>query len=205
MAQSKARIKFICEESEAFEELLQRWDYRTETAQTDLHEVLEQFSEKLENRMNQCFRQHGAIKVDFVVTASFKSDKYKESQSFPIYLRSSKYLIYQAQEVSTTVASMNQEIQSRNENAVRNESQLKIVRIDYLTIMVSQFHPLSGRRYKALPQFLKNKRAIINVENKDNRCFGYAILAALVSKENPAPRSLKNNPSRPSLYQKSFQ
>ena len=205
MAQAKARIKFIGEESEAFEELLQRWDYRTDSVETDLHQVLTEFSETLEKRINQCFHEHGAIKVDFVVTAEFKSDKYKEYQSFPIYLRSSKYLIYQSEEVATTVAKMNQEIQSRNENAVRNESQLKIIRIDYLTIMVSQFHPLSGRRYKALPEFLKKKRAIINVENKDNRCFGYAILAALVLQEKPVSKALKANPSRPSLYQKSFQ
>ena len=49
---------------------------------------------------------------------------------------------------------------------------------------------------KELPQFLKNKRAIINVKNQDNRCFGYALLSALC----PAPY----NPGEVYWYKNKF-
>ena len=205
MAAARRQINFREEEQQAFEQLLQRWDYEPATKETDLHEVLDQFSEKLEQKMTDCFRRHGAIKVEFVVTATYKSDKYKEYPPFFLYLRSSKYMIYQAHEVPTTVASMNQELQARNENAVRNESQIRIIHIDFLTILISQFHPLAAGLYKVLPEFLKNKRAIINVENRDNRCFGYAIAAALVALEEHPPAAVRQHPGRPGIYAEHFQ
>ena len=35
----------------------------------------------------------------------------------------------------------------------------------------------AGLDYSPLPDYLKQKKAIVNVQNKDERCFGYAILA----------------------------
>lgn len=40
-----------------------------------------------------------------------------------------------------------------------------------LYVQVSQFEVLAGSSFIDLPQFLKNKRAIINVQNNDNKCF----------------------------------
>lgn len=40
---------------------------------------------------------------------------------------------------------------------------------------------LSGRSYIELPKWISNKKAIMNVENKDNKCFLYAILSAIYS------------------------
>jgi len=47
-------------------------------------------------------------------------------------------------------------------------------------MIIGDYEPLaSGSSYKPLPAFLQNKKAIINIRNRDNRCFGYTILAAL--------------------------
>ena len=47
-------------------------------------------------------------------------------------------------------------------------------------VFVGDYEPLSaGSSYKPLPPFRKNKRGVVNVRNRDNRCFGYAVLAAL--------------------------
>ena len=45
-----------------------------------------------------------------------------------------------------------------------------------------------------LPPKLKNKEAILNIQNRDNQCLRWALRAALF----PAPRS--RNPIRPSSY-----
>ncbi len=45
---------------------------------------------------------------------------------------------------------------------------------------VAEYLPLAGGSYSQLPQFLANKHAIVNVNNRDCRCFGYAILSALI-------------------------
>ena len=49
----------------------------------------------------------------------------------------------------------------------------------------------------AAPKFLQNKKAIVNVKNEDDRCFGYAIASALYPVENHS--------DRPSMYSNYFQ
>ena len=59
---------------------------------------------------------------------------------------------------------------------------------------ISQYQPLRGGTYMPLPKKLQNKKAIINVQNRDNHCLRWALRAALF----PAPKGTKV--TRPSSY-----
>ena len=59
-------------------------------------------------------------------------------------------------------------------------------------INVAQYHPMRGGSYMILPTKLKNKKAILNIQNRDNECIRWAIRAALFQ-----PRG---NMGRPSSY-----
>ena len=48
-----------------------------------------------------------------------------------------------------------------------------------LTLHTSIWNPLNASSYIELPQFLKNKKAIINMKNQDNKCFMWCVLCAL--------------------------
>ena len=61
-------------------------------------------------------------------------------------------------------------------------------------INVARYEPLRGGTYMPLPEKLKNKKAVLNIQNADNQCLRWAIRAALF----PAPRG--KNPQRPSSY-----
>ena len=61
-------------------------------------------------------------------------------------------------------------------------------------INVAQYQPLRGGSYMVLPTKLKNKKEIINIQNRDNECLRWALRVALF----PAPRG--RNPIRPSSY-----
>ena len=61
-------------------------------------------------------------------------------------------------------------------------------------INVAQYQPLWGGSYMPLPKKLQNKKAIINVQNRDNHCLRWALQAALF----PAPKGTKV--TRPSSY-----
>ena len=61
-------------------------------------------------------------------------------------------------------------------------------------INVAQYQPLNGGSYMPLPEKLKNKKAVLNIQNRDNMCIRWAICAELF----PARRGL--NPQRPSSY-----
>ena len=58
------------------------------------------------------------------------------------------------------------------------------------------FHRLAlirGSSYIELPEWIKNKKAVINPQNKDEECFKWAVIEALHHKE------IKHNPERISL------
>ena len=58
----------------------------------------------------------------------------------------------------------------------------------------SEFKPLAGAGYVDLPNYIKAKKCIVNVQNKDDRCFEYAVLSAIHSEE------IDDKPERPSKY-----
>ena len=59
---------------------------------------------------------------------------------------------------------------------------------------VVQYQPMRGGSYIPLPTKLKNKKAALNIQNRDNECIRWALRAALF----PAPRG--RNPIKPSSY-----
>ena len=55
-----------------------------------------------------------------------------------------------------------------------------------LKLFTAEWVPLRGSSYIDLPKFLKEKKAIINMQNKDNKCFLWCVLRALNPKDkNP--------------------
>ena len=54
-------------------------------------------------------------------------------------------------------------------------------------INVAQYQPMRGESYMPLPKTLQNKKAIINVQNRDNQCLRLALKAALF----PPPPGVK--------------
>lgn len=63
--------------------------------------------------------------------------------------------------------------------------------IKELNIQVSRFEPCPGSSYIDLPKFLKLKHAIINVKNRDNECFKWAVLSGLFPAGNHCERVSK--------------
>ena len=59
---------------------------------------------------------------------------------------------------------------------------------------VARYQPLRGGTYLPLPANLEKKKAIINVQNRDNECLKWALRAALF------PPQDGKSPQRPSKY-----
>ena len=61
-------------------------------------------------------------------------------------------------------------------------------------VNVARYQPLRGGTYLDLPPKLKNKKAVINVRNRDEQYLKWALRAALF------PALLGKNPQRPDSY-----
>ena len=63
-----------------------------------------------------------------------------------------------------------------------------------LEIHIVDYKPMKGGSYIPLPAFVKNKNAIINIKNEDDKCFLWSVLRYLHPKEVHGERrsDLKN-------------
>jgi hypothetical protein len=70
-------------------------------------------------------------------------------------------------------------------------SQWKFNSILKMELRINKYNPLRGSSYIPLPKVLANKKAIINVQNEDNKRFLWSILSALHSADKYSYRVSK--------------
>ena len=87
------------------------------------------------------------------------------------------------------------QIREFNAKFIRDKSNLRLARVLQLTLKMAKYAPLEGRGWQFLQEFLTKKKAIINIQNNDERCFGYALFY-FFKREN----FLKQNCFRTTLY-----
>ena len=63
---------------------------------------------------------------------------------------------------------------------------------------ITHYQPLSGGSYFPLPTAVKDKKAIINVKNKDDKCLGWSLRAALFPPKDQVDRT-SNYPTKDGL------
>ena len=56
--------------------------------------------------------------------------------------------------------------------------------VEKLEIHTVEFNPTKGSSYIPLPDWISNKKAIVNIKNKDEKCFLWCVLRYLYRKEN---------------------
>ena len=67
------------------------------------------------------------------------------------------------------------------------------VEVENLTLHTVIWDPLKASSYIKLPKELKNKKAIINMENEDNKCFMWCVLRALNPSKDKHPSRIDKN------------
>ena len=89
-------------------------------------------------------------------------------------------------EIITTATNLNEFYEEAIQNIINEMeefeirgSQWALNQILNLELIINQYNPLRGRSYMSVPPTLAKKKAIINVKNKDDKCFLWGVLAAL--------------------------
>ena len=70
------------------------------------------------------------------------------------------------------------------------------VEVENLTLHTDIWDPIKASSYINLPEYLKNKNAIINMKNEDNKCFLWCVLRALNPKDTHPERIDKDLKSK---------
>ena len=57
-----------------------------------------------------------------------------------------------------------------------------------LTLSIVEYNPTKGSTYIPLPDWITNKKAIVNIKNKDEKCFIWCILRYLYPRDRDEER-----------------
>ena len=112
---------------------------------------------------------------------SFETELGRSSTTVGEYPLSEITLIDQYKPYQEALRVLADRLYSRHANVIRKESGFVLLQIINCQLKILKFHPI-GSAYQPLPKRVASKKAIINVHNYDERCFGYAVISAL--KEN---------------------
>ncbi|XP_071570633.1 uncharacterized protein [Temnothorax nylanderi] len=131
------------------------------------------------DHVQNVMQRHASIKINTVFNGEFvtgekranKSINTRNSELFRSSDRSNLREWYKLHVIEPTLAKL-EEFQER-------DSGWALSRILNLTVNVNKYNPLRAGCYINLPQEIKSKKAVINVQSMDNACFAWSVVAAL--------------------------
>ncbi|CAP21366.1 Protein CBG24840, partial [Caenorhabditis briggsae] len=109
-----------------------------------------------------------------------------------VHLNTANEIVNPADDRKVFYEKLKSDLVNRLEHYQGKGSGFRLNRIIGLRMFQTKIKPLSGSKYIELPDWLKNKKAVVNIQNKDVKCFMWCILAHLYP--------VDQNPERVSKY-----
>ena len=108
------------------------------------------------------------------------------------YFQSKPMAILKEEDIEPFLADAHAQLDKHVDKFTNNGSGWTLESVMSLSVNIAKYAPLKGSSYIELPKYLKDKKAIVNVKNEDNKCLKWALLSCL----HPA----KKNPQRVNKY-----
>jgi hypothetical protein len=126
--------------------------------------------------------QHHQVKFNFALSCIYLKPS-KAQSDLPIgkeFIHSTKMTdLLQEFDMEDRILQHLSELNSKMDEFQERDSGWALFKINFLEVNVNKFIPLRGDCFTELPKFIKDKKAVINIANNDNRCFEYAVNASL--------------------------
>lgn len=145
-------------------------------------------------RIKSILDEHFIIKIAacfcaiFQKTVATEEGEKKETQTIYLHTRS-EIVDFETDLTEHYEQNIVQFVLKKIDDIQLQGSGFSLSEIKDLNVQVGSFEPYAGSTFIDLPKELKNKRAIINVRNDDNKCFMYAVLSALYPVKEHAQRT----------------
>ena len=139
---------------------------------------------------------HHQYKANLVFHVEFmKNNPSGLAKTTEAYFRSDVMTILSAHAIDAAVQKAFTDFEKRIEKWTREGSGWTITRVLNVYLDFAKYTPLKGSSYIELPKYLKDKKAIVNVKNEDNKCLKWALLSARfpVKKNSDRVTSYINN------------
>ena len=142
------------------------------------------------DKIKEFLKNHKNTKVRFIFVVNmakrFKDEKIRLTINEIIsktYFHSETYANMESTNVKTIIDESQEKILEGITNYQQNGSDWYFKNIIQLEIHTNEFKPMRGSSYIPLPDWIMRKKAIVNIQNKDEKCFLWCVLRYLHPKE----------------------
>ena len=139
---------------------------------------------------NALERFENSSKWTIVYDVIFVKGEEERTQPHPTF-QDAAYISFNEEEVKRVVSSSVVKRDKDIETFTHNGSGWRFIGLDRVVVSVYDYNPARGRSYIPTPPALASTKAIINVQNTDNKCFMWSVLAALFPSKENAQRVIK--------------
>ena len=155
-----------------------------------------QFFAEIVSQLKEFLRNHGNIKVRMILISEMEQQiieksKGKSKINFSqdkTYFQSETHINLEKTDVKVILSRMLREIMEKLVDYQRNGSGWYFKEVISFEIHTVDYKPIKGSSYIPLSDFLLRKKAIINMENKDDKCFLWCVLRYLHPVQKNASR-----------------
>ena len=152
------------------------------------------FFDSIDKTLFDFFTYHRNIKYRMVLVCIMEKQEIKKNvgivgiEEGKGYFNSETYTNLESEDVDKVISVAWDNIDARIEAYQQNGSGWYFKEIEKLEIHTIGFNPAKGSSYIVLPGWISNKKAIVNIQNKDKKCFLWCILRYLNPKESHEER-----------------
>ena len=166
----------------ALEDFAKKYIIRSEYGITPL-----EFFNNKKTIIKNFLRNYRNVKVKFILVCMMGKNEVGSKTNFEVqdkaYFHSETHINIKSTNVKNLLTTIVKEIIEKFDIYQKNGSGWFLNEVLELEIHTVEYKPLRGSSYIPLPDWIMRKRAILNIRNKDNKCFLWSILRYLHPRE----------------------
>ena len=153
-----------------------------------------QFFERIYKTLKDFFTYHRNIKFKMILVCIMEKQTIQQNvgvvglEEGKSYFTSGTYNNIKSTDVDKLIKICIDGIEGGIENYQETGSAWYFKEVEKLEIHTVEYNPTKGSSYIPLPDWISNKKAIVNIENKDEKCFLWCILRYLYPREDNGNR-----------------
>ena len=151
------------------------------------------------DQITKVLKEFDSIKVNTAISAEYIIKKVDVDDKVDVKLFNTKSVsIFQTTDLNEVFEeNIRQTLNKKMSEFEEQDSGWSLKRILHLAVNINKYNPMRVGSYIPLPKVIQNRKACINVKNKDEQCFKWAVLAGLKQNENENENKKKIiNPER---------
>ena len=170
---------------------LRSWRMDVDVDAKDQSAFLNDVKPIIMSKINEELSDLGSIKYQLAVKVNLSKSNSDRVEYTDPHLRNKQEVITESNAISSSLDHSFQVMQETLERFTHRGSGWSVDGVETLWLDIANYVPLKGGSYIDLPSYYKNKKAIVNVKNKDDDCLRWSLKSALfpVNESSDRPSS----------------